>query len=66
MSEDNKMEHEKDFIEVFLTYDPMEAKLVQARLSDAEIPFSTLGDTELTLTLETFNSSKQDCNEATD
>jgi len=50
------MEHENDYIEIFCTYDPMEAKLVQAKLSDEQIPFTTLGDTELTITMDTFNS----------
>ena len=50
------MEHENDFIEVYRTYDPMTSKLVQAKLSDEEIPFAVIGDGELASTMDTFNS----------
>lgn len=42
--------------EVYLTYDPMEASLIKAKLTDEDIPFRVTGDTNVTITLETFNS----------
>jgi hypothetical protein len=43
-------------IEVFVTYDPMEASLVKAKLSDEEIPFTVTGDYNISITMETFNT----------
>ena len=42
--------------EVYVTYDPMEASLVKAKLTDEEIPFRVTGDANVTITLEIFNS----------
>ena len=50
------MEHENTYIEVYRTYDPMEAKLIRAKLTDEEIPFTIIGDSELASTMDTFNS----------
>ncbi|HPS64003.1 MAG TPA: hypothetical protein PK447_00355 [Ignavibacteria bacterium] len=44
------------FIEVYKTYDPIEAKLIAAKLQDREIEFDTFGDFDLTLTMDTFNT----------
>ena len=44
------------FIEVYKTYDPIEAKLIAAKLQDKEIEFDTFGDFDLTLTMDTFNT----------
>jgi hypothetical protein len=42
--------------EVFVTYDPMEANLVKAKLTDEDIPYSVTGTSNITMTMETFNS----------
>ncbi|MEO6695970.1 MAG: hypothetical protein ABIY50_03975 [Ignavibacteria bacterium] len=47
---DNKL------VEVFVTYDPMEASLVRAKLTDEEIPFTVTGDYNISMTMETFNT----------
>lgn len=46
----------EDLIEVFRTYDPMEANLAKAKLMDEEIWFEIKGDSQLTITMETFNT----------
>lgn len=43
-------------VEVFLTYDPMEANLVKAKLNDEDIPFRVTGDYNIAMTMETFNT----------
>lgn len=43
-------------LEVHVTYDPMEASLIKAKLSDEEIPFKITGDFNLTMSMETFNT----------
>lgn len=43
-------------VEVFVTYDPMEANLVRAKLTDEEIPFKVTGDYNIAITMETFNT----------
>jgi len=45
-----------ELIEVYVTYDPMEANLIKAKLSDEEIPFSVTGDFNIAVTMETFNT----------
>ena len=47
---------ENKFMEVFVTYDPMEANLVKAKLTDEEIPFNVTGDFDISFTMETFNT----------
>lgn len=47
---------ENKFVEVFVTYDPMEANLVKAKLTDEEIPFNVTGDFSIAFTMETFNT----------
>ena len=42
--------------EVFVTYDPMEASLVKAKLSDEGILFSVTGDFDIAMSMETFNT----------
>ncbi|MBL8007984.1 MAG: DUF2007 domain-containing protein [Ignavibacteria bacterium] len=42
--------------EVFVTYDPMEASLIKAKLTDEEIPFNVTGDFNVTMSMETFNT----------
>jgi hypothetical protein len=44
-------------VEVHVTYDPMEANLIKAKLTDEDIPFNVTGDSNVTMTMETFNSS---------
>ena len=43
-------------IEVFVTYDPMEANLVKAKLTDEEIPFRVTGDYNIAISMESFNT----------
>lgn len=43
-------------VEVYVTYDSMEANLVKAKLRDEEIEFAVKGDNDLTITMETFNT----------
>ena len=43
--------------EVFVTYDPMEANLVKAKLTDEEIPFRVTGDYNIAISMETFNTA---------
>lgn len=43
-------------VEVFVTYDPMKASLVRAKLTDEEIPFRVLGDYNIAISMETFNT----------
>ena len=45
-----------NLVEVFLTYNPMEASLVRAKLSDEEIPFTVTGDYNISISMETFNT----------
>ncbi|MCX7832679.1 MAG: hypothetical protein N2490_00495 [Ignavibacteria bacterium] len=42
--------------EIFRTYDPMEANLAKAKLMDEDIWFEITGDSQLTITMETFNT----------
>ncbi len=42
--------------EVFVTYDPMEANLVKAKLTDEEIPFRVTGDYNIAISMESFNT----------
>ena len=44
------------FVEVYVTYDPMEAHLIIAKLKDEDIPFKMSGNSNLAMTMETFNS----------
>lgn len=44
-------------VEVFITYDPMEASLVKAKLTDEEIPFKVTGDYNIATTMESFNNA---------
>ena len=44
------------FQEVYTTYDPMEASLIKAKLSDEEIPFEVTGDFNIAISMETFNT----------
>lgn len=46
-----------NMMEVYVTYDPMEAHLIKAKLTDEDIPFSTTDESNMTMTMETFNSS---------
>lgn len=43
-------------VEVFVTYDPMEANLVKAKLDDEEIPYRVTGDFNVAISMETFNT----------
>lgn len=43
-------------IEVYSTYDPMEANLIKAKLADEEIEFSVMGDFDIAMSMETFNT----------
>jgi hypothetical protein len=43
-------------VEVYTTYDSMEANLIKAKLRDEEIEFTVQGDSDLSVTMETFNS----------
>lgn len=45
-----------EMTEVFVTYDPMEASLIKAKLTDEEIPFNVTGDFNVTMSMETFNT----------
>ncbi len=45
-----------NLIEVYKTYDPMEASLAKAKLMDEEIWFEITGESQLTVTMETFNT----------
>lgn len=45
-----------NLMEVYVTYDPMEAQLIKAKLTDEDIPFKVTGDSNVTMTLEIFNS----------
>ena len=47
----------ENFKEVYKTYDPIEAKLIAAKLNDDSIEFDTYGDFDLTLTMDAFNTS---------
>lgn len=47
---------ENEMTEVFVTYDPMEASLIKAKLTDEEIPFNVTGDFNVTMSMETFNT----------
>lgn len=44
-------------VEVFMTYDPMEANLVKAKLTDEEIPFRVTGDYNIAISMEAFNTA---------
>lgn len=45
-----------DLLEVYVTYDPMEANLVKAKLNDEEIFFKITGDFNIAISMETFNT----------
>jgi hypothetical protein len=45
------------FVEVFTTYDPMEANLIKAKLSDENIPFTVKGDFSIAYSMEAFNTT---------
>jgi hypothetical protein len=47
---------ENKLVEVFITYDPMEANLVRAKLNDEEIPFTVTGDYNISISMEMFNT----------
>ncbi|HMS63831.1 MAG TPA: hypothetical protein PKD83_01105 [Ignavibacteria bacterium] len=47
---------ENKLTEIFITYDPMEANLVKAKLRDEEIEFNVTGDYNITMSMETFNT----------
>jgi hypothetical protein len=47
---------ENKMTEVFVTYDPMEANLVKAKLTDEEIPFNVTGDFNISISMDTFNT----------
>lgn len=44
-------------VEVFTTYDPMEASLVKAKLADEGITYSVTGDFDIAMSMEAFNTS---------
>lgn len=46
-----------EYVEVYETYDPMEANLVKAKLTDEEIPFNVTGDYDIAYSMEAFNTS---------
>lgn len=43
-------------IEVYTTYDPMEANLIKAKLADEGIAFSVTGDFDIAMSMESFNT----------
>ena len=47
---------EENFKELVVTYDPMEASLIQAKLDDEEIEYSVKGNSNLSMTMDTFNA----------
>jgi|WetSurMetagenome_2_1015567.scaffolds.fasta_scaffold1560946_1 hypothetical protein len=47
---------EENLKEVYVTYDPMEASLIQAKLDDEEIEYNVKGNSNLTMTMDTFNA----------
>lgn len=47
---------ENKMTEVFVTYDPMEASLIKAKLTDEDIPFNVTGDFNISSSMETFNT----------
>jgi len=47
---------EENFKELVVTYDPMEASLIQAKLADEEIEYSVKGNSNLSMTMDTFNA----------
>ena len=47
---------ENKLVEVYVTYDPMEASLVRAKLTDEEIFFNVTGDYNISVSMETFNT----------
>lgn len=48
---------EEEFVEIFTTYDPVEAEIVITKLKDEEIEFTVTGNAQLSVTMETFNTS---------
>lgn len=46
----------EDLVEVHVTYDPMEANLIKAKLTDEEILFKITGDFNIAISMETFNT----------
>ena len=47
---------ENKLVEVYVTYNPMEASLVRAKLNDEEIFFNVTGDYNISVSMETFNT----------
>ncbi|MBN1634274.1 MAG: DUF2007 domain-containing protein [Ignavibacteria bacterium] len=47
---------QEEFVEIFTTYDPIEAEIVITKLKDEEIEFTVKGTTQLSVTMETFNT----------
>lgn len=47
---------ENNLVEVFLTFDPMIANLVKAKLTDENIEFNVTGDFNIAISMETFNT----------
>lgn len=47
---------EEKYVELVVTYDPMEASLIQAKLDDEEIVYSVKGSGNLAMTMDTFNA----------
>ncbi|MBS1513449.1 MAG: DUF2007 domain-containing protein [Bacteroidetes bacterium] len=43
-------------VEIYTTYDPMEANLIKAKLRDEEIEFAVKGDSDIAVTMEAFNA----------
>ncbi len=47
---------EEEFVEIFTTYDPVEAEIVITKLKDEEIEYTITGNAQLSVTMETFNT----------
>jgi hypothetical protein len=47
---------EEKLKELVVTYDPMEASLIQAKLDDEEIEYRVRGTGNLSMTMDTFNA----------
>ncbi|MBS1518004.1 MAG: hypothetical protein JSS91_07945 [Bacteroidetes bacterium] len=46
----------EELMEVYVTYDPMQASLIKAKLNDEEIYFKVTGDFNIAISMETFNT----------
>jgi len=42
--------------ELFVTYNPIEASIIRAKLDDGAIDYFVSGDSNIAMTMETFNS----------